>query len=173
MVCNKSVVYKCLACFLLYLAHKIFYICVPTLVAYVLFFSRISKILRGGIILGLTGWFLYIGFALHTIDNGGKFLYKTKEGNLLGWFYAIFINLVYLFLFLMILFHLPQYKYFTNQERHVFLCLLIFIILLDISFIACYNYLTLNRHNTNVLILWVIAVLMLLEKKFQKNLIDK
>lgn len=43
MIYNKPLVYKCLACFSLYLAHKVFYICVPFLVAYLLFFLNLQK----------------------------------------------------------------------------------------------------------------------------------
>ncbi len=64
-----------------------------------------------------------------------------------------------------ILLNIKKFRRMDKYRRHFVTVFLLFILSLTISFTVVPNYLNLNRHNTNVLALWIVLIFVLIDKK--------
>ena len=98
------------------------------------------------------------------ITNTSSFFYKSEQGNIWGWRYAIYINLLVLLMLLKICFSIKNFRNLNLAMKRLCFISCLFIVLFFIEGVRLTNYLNANRHATNTLVVWIVLMLALQNK---------
>ena len=101
-------------------------------------------------------------FLAPLLTNCTHFLERAPNGNILGFTYAVYVNLIIVFMSIRVFIFLLKGGFFSLQgSRECFIVIIIFIVSLSIEGVYCINYLQTNRHSTSVLSLWIFLMLLI------------
>ena len=95
-------------------------------------------------------------------ENCEHFCHKPPNASRLGWLYAIYVNLIVLFIFMRCIVLFVRGRFFPLHKHEIYLgcIIIIFLSSLAIEGIYCINYLQANRHLVCTLIFPVVLALL-------------